>query len=122
MSSNLPAKKQTDPHEWLFWAALALAVGELIDAFNTTAPATGLVYALLVAACAVWLRLRATRIPIIILLVLAALELALLIFIYPHGTPPPSPLRLGIFILLTAAVVILSILSLVRRSTPPGVQ
>jgi peptidoglycan/LPS O-acetylase OafA/YrhL len=114
MSSDLLTSSRTDPRAWLFWAALALGVGEVIDAFNTPAPATGILFGLLVAAGAVWLRLRGTRIPVVLVLLLAALELALLIFIYPHGTPPPSTLRLGVFIVLAAAVVILSILSLVR--------
>ena len=117
MAANLPNKKQIDPRGWLFWTAIVFAVAELIDAFSTVAPLTGIVYAVLVAACAGWLRMRTSRIPIIILLVLAALELAALIFIYPHATPPPSFWRSAIFVFLTTVVMILTILSLIRPRT-----
>jgi peptidoglycan/LPS O-acetylase OafA/YrhL len=119
MSTNAtPTEKHTGPREWLFWAAIALAVGEFIDAFFVDVPAPGIIYAIVVAACAGWLRSRGGRAPIIILLVLAALELAAIIFIYPTSdaiSDDPSALwPLAIFVLLLAAVVILAGLALRR--------
>jgi hypothetical protein len=117
MAADLPNKKTFDPRVWLFWAAMVFAVAELIDAFSTVSPVTGIVYAVLVAACAWWLRMRPSRIPIILLLVLDALELAALIFIYPHATPPPGLWRSAFFVFLTTVVMILAILSLIRPRT-----
>ena len=104
-SSNV---KRIDLRAWLFWAAMAFAMGEFIDAFNTSDVMTGIVLALILAACAWWLRMRRSRLPIIILLLLSALELAAVVFIYPHGNPPPAWWRLAIFTILSAAVSILS--------------
>ena len=120
MSTNAtPTEKHTGPREWLFWAAIALAVGEFIDAFFVDVPALGIIYAIVVAACAWWLRSRGGRAPIIILLVLAAFELAALIFIYPNSDNPPVLWRLAIFVLLTTAVVILAGLALIRAKKGP---
>src|SRR5918912_558561 len=87
-------EKNTGQREWLFWAAIALAVGEFIDALFINVPAAGIIYAIVVAACAWWLRRRGGRAPIIILLVLAAFELAAVIFIYPNSPHPPALWRL----------------------------
>jgi peptidoglycan/LPS O-acetylase OafA/YrhL len=120
MSSDLSSKTHTGPREWLFWAAIALAVGEFIDAFSVDVPAAGIVYAIVVAACAWWLRRRGSRAPAIILLVLAALELAAVIFVYPNGPNPPALWRLAIFGLLAATVVILAVLALLRAPRAPA--
>ncbi|NJC97399.1 MAG: hypothetical protein C3F07_10130 [Anaerolineales bacterium] len=114
MSTNLPVKKQIDWSAWLFWTAIAFALGEFIDAISLGDPTTGIVFAVLIAACAGWFRLRGSRIPLVILLVLSAFEFIALIFIYPHGPTPPAPWRSAIFIVLSAAVAILSVLSFIR--------
>lgn len=114
MSTNLSAKKQINWNEWLFWAAIAFAIGEFMDAFSIADPTTGIVFAILVAAYATWFRMRASRFPVVILLILSVLELAALIFIYPHGSTPPAPWRSGLFIVLSATVAILSVRSLIH--------
>jgi peptidoglycan/LPS O-acetylase OafA/YrhL len=114
MSANIPNEKQFNLHKWLFWSALAFALGEFIDAFSIADPTTGIVFALLVAACAWWFRVRASRVPSIILLILSGFELAAVIFIYPHAPTPPAPWRSAIFIILSALVLIFSVLSLIR--------
>ena len=116
MSSH-PSNNQFHPGRWLFWAAIAFAIGEILDSFSLDDPATGLVFAVLVAACAFWFRMRSSRIPAIVLLILAGFELIALIFIYPHGPTPPAPWRSAVFIVLSAAVALLSILSLMRPRT-----
>ena len=106
--------------KWLVWAAIALAVSEFIDAFFREVPAPGIVYAIMVAACAWWLRSRGGRAPIIILLILAAFELAAIIFIYyPNSDDPLALWRLAPYVLLTAAVVILAGLALRRAQKAP---
>jgi len=105
--------KHTGPRRWLFWAAIAFAVGEFIDAFFVEVPAPGIIGAIVVAACAWWLRSRGGRAPNIILLVLAAFELAAIIFIfYPNSDDPLVLWRLAPHVLLTAAIVILAGLAL----------
>jgi hypothetical membrane protein len=111
-SSNV---KSINLRVWLFWVAMAFAIGEFMDAFNTSDVITGIVLALILAACAWWVRMRKSRIPIIILLILSALELAAVIFIYPHGNPPPAWWRLAIFIVLSAAVLVLSGVTLFQK-------
>jgi hypothetical protein len=103
---------QTSSLKWLFVAAIALAVGEFMDSFSIADPTTGIVYAVLVAGCAVWIRMRTSRIPVVILLLLGGLELAALLFVYPNGPTPPALWRSAIFILLSTVVILLSILSL----------
>ena len=117
MSNHDSSMKKFYLHAWLFWAAMAFAIGEFIDAFNTSDVITGIVLALIVAACALWLRMRKSRIPTIILLILSALELAALIFIYPHGNPPPAWWRLAIFTILSATVLFLSGATLFQKET-----
>jgi len=121
-SKALSKGTSADWVKWLFWAAIALAVGEFIDAFFfVEVPAPGIIYAIMVAACAWWLRSRGGRAPIIILLVLAAFELAAIIFIfYPNSDDPLALWRLAPYVLLTAAVVILAGLSLRRAQKAPS--
>lgn len=111
--------KENDLRGWLFWAAILFALGEFIDAFNTSDVTTGIVFALLVAACAGWLRMRNSRIPVIILLILSALELAAVVFLYPHASPPPAWWRLAIFFVLSTVVLILAGMKLFRKEQVP---
>jgi peptidoglycan/LPS O-acetylase OafA/YrhL len=120
MSSNLHGVKDINLREWLFWAAMVFAVGEFIDAFNTIEVIGGIIFSLMVAVCAFWLRRRSGRAPVIILLVLAAFELASVIFIYPNSSPPPAFWRLAIFALITTSVVILAVLALIRAEKVPA--
>ena len=120
MSSHLSSETHTGQREWLFWAAIALAVDEFIDAFFIDVPAVGIIYAIIVAACGWWLRRRGGYAPIIILLGLAAFELAAVIFIYPNSPTPPAFWRLAIGALLTAAVVILAALALLGTQKAPS--
>ena len=108
MSNVLSSATRFNVREWLFWAAMAFAIGEFIDAFSTSDMLTGVVLALIVAACAWWSRMRKSRLPVIILLILSALELAAVVLLYPHGNPPPAWWRLAIFAILSAVVLFLS--------------
>ncbi len=118
MASQPRTGKSAGPREWLFWAAIALSVGEFIDALHPHNDlASGIIYAVLVAGCGWWLRMRNSRIPVVLLLVLSGLELAALIFLYPNSPTPPAPWRSAIFIVLTLAVLTLALLSLFRRAS-----
>ncbi len=118
MTEQLSIAIPATPRAWLFGAAIALVIDEFIDAFHPHNDLiSGIILALLVAACALWLRFRKSPIPAIILLVLTGLELAALVFLYPHSPNPPTPFRSAIFILLTLAVVILSPLTIFRRGS-----
>ncbi len=108
--------KKIEARSWLFWTALLFALGEFIDAFNTVDVITGIVFALIVAACAIWLRMRYSRIPVTILLALSTLELAAVIFLYPHASPPVAGWRLVLFFVLSAAVLICAVLTLLQKN------
>lgn len=104
-------------NRWRTWLAIAagvLGIAEVIDAFFIEVPAVGIVFGLATAALGWWTWKSRSWIPVVLVLVLSALELLSVIFVYPNSADPPPAWRLAIFAVLSAIVVILAIVSLLR--------
>lgn len=107
---------------WLFGAAIALAIAEFVDAFFVDVPVMAIIFGLLVAASAFWLRARGTKPPVVILMVLGAMELISVLFVYPNSDDPPAMWDTALFAALTLAVVVFAAMTLLQARQGASVE
>jgi peptidoglycan/LPS O-acetylase OafA/YrhL len=96
---------------WLVATAAIFAVAELIDGIVYRLP-PGIVFAVIVGACAWWAgRSNGWAAPTA-LLVLAGVELLLVVFVYSRGEDPAAWWRIALYGVLSLAVVVVSAVNL----------
>jgi hypothetical protein len=96
---------------WLVATAAVFALAELIDGIVYRIP-PGIVFAVIVGACAWWASRSNGWAPPAVLLVLATVELLLVVFVYGRGEDPAAWWRLALYGLLSLAVVLISAIDL----------
>jgi peptidoglycan/LPS O-acetylase OafA/YrhL len=98
---------------WLVVSAGLYAIAELIDGIVYRIP-PGIVFALIVGACAWWASRSHGWAAPAVLLVLALGELLLVVFVYGRGEEPAAWWRLVLYGALSLAVAVIAAVNLAR--------